>query len=493
MNPTGTPLSRRNFLAHTSSATAAILAPAWCRAGAADSPRMEIRECYCPAHFGNSYEAMWPGEMAAYLAELKWWGFNRYGDWITTTDVCNPYASDAFWALAMEQLDRKKRSFRAAQSLGMDLNLIVTPNHVYLDQLRPSYAATKGPRISGQLICPSQPEARRLILDNFERWFRDFAESGLRLSAFTAFAYDYGGCGCEQCRPWIVTFARLMKEVHARASIHHPGLEPWFCSWWWTPEEHQLFNDWAAREAPGWLKGMTLHIEYGQTRFKELEVPAGCRKLAFVHIGYSDNPAVSDIYAKWGPVAAASRIPGTLDGIAGQGAGGFQAYSEGVFDDVNKALLAGLGSGKFADAHAVLKAYAQRYFQASEADAEHWATWIASWGDRTTVPLPSAADELTRLASAAPDTWRLAHWRSKVALETIDRQIGRPQESQWTPEKLGLADRFWAEQEHLQREVYKLGPVRHVFARKFRPPAWYDSWQKAVKTAPRRQGMLPEA
>ena len=48
-----------------------------------------IRECYCPAHFGNAYEAMGPREMAAYLDEMKWMGFNRYSDWMTTTDVCN--------------------------------------------------------------------------------------------------------------------------------------------------------------------------------------------------------------------------------------------------------------------------------------------------------------------------------------------------------------------------------------------------------------------
>ena len=260
---------------------------------------LPIRECYCPAHFGNAYEAMGPREMAAYLAELKWMGFNRYGDWITTTDICNPYTSDAFWDLAKEQLDRKKKAFRAAQDLGLDLDLIVTPNHVYLDQLRPQYAAAKNKKIFGQLVCPSQPEAHALILHNFERWFNDLADAGLHIRTFTAFAYDYGGCDCEKCRPWILTFARLMKEVHAIAERRHPGIEPWFCSWWWTPEEHAQFNAWAALEAPGWLKGMTLHIEYGQTYPKDVAVPAGCRKLAFVHIGYGDQRG-GDIYGRRG-------------------------------------------------------------------------------------------------------------------------------------------------------------------------------------------------
>src|SRR5512133_747312 len=166
----------------------------------ADNALFAIRECYCPAHFGNSYEAMWPREMAAYLAELKWMGFNRYGDWITATDACNPYASDARWDLGREQLHRKKQAFRAAQGLGLDLSLIITPNDVYLDQLRPEYAAEKAKKIIGQLVCPSHPEGRKVILGNFERLFQDLADAGLRFSAFTAFAYDYGGCNCEKCR-----------------------------------------------------------------------------------------------------------------------------------------------------------------------------------------------------------------------------------------------------------------------------------------------------
>jgi hypothetical protein len=39
---------------------------------------------------------------------------------------------------------------------------------------------------------------------------------------------------------------------------------------------------------------------------------------------------------------------------------GFQAYSEGVFDDCNKMLLAGIGSGRYSEADAALRAYAQR-------------------------------------------------------------------------------------------------------------------------------------
>ncbi|MDB6028911.1 MAG: hypothetical protein JWM68_5134 [Verrucomicrobiales bacterium] len=498
------PLTRRSAIKKGSFAAASLFSSASLLSRAfAESPALSgatsksntfsIREIYCPAHFGNSYEAMWPREMKAYLAELKWWGFNRYSDWITTTDVRNPYASDATWDLATEQLDRKKKAFLAAQELGLELNLILTANHVYLDQLRPEIAATKNKKIFGQLVCPSQPAGRKIILENVESWFRDLAQSGLQFSAWTGFAYDYGGCDCPKCNPWILTFARLTKEIQTIAQKYHPKIEPWFCSWWWTPEEHVLFNDWAAKEAPGWLKGMTLHLEYDQTRFKDVDVPNGCKKIAFIHNGYADIRKFDDIYAKWGATVAPERIPTTLRDIAAQGADGFQAYSEGVFEDANKAILGGISSGKFPDAKAALKNYAERYFAATGSKAERWSDWLAAWGVRKNVKLPAAAEEFEKLSHGLAPTWRLEHWRSKLKLEHLDRAIGTPKENAWTAEKLKLADEFWGEQEHLQRDVYKLGPLRHVFARKFIPPEWYDSWRRATKAAPKTQIMSPEA
>ena len=32
------------------------------------------RELYCPAHFGNSYEEMWPIEAEHIISEARWWG-----------------------------------------------------------------------------------------------------------------------------------------------------------------------------------------------------------------------------------------------------------------------------------------------------------------------------------------------------------------------------------------------------------------------------------
>lgn len=464
--------------------------------------KMDLREAYCPAHFGNSYEAMWPLEMARYLDELKYWGFNRYGDWMTCTDSCDPYDSDATWNLPMELLARKKDALCHATRIGLDNNLILTPNHVYLDQLRPELLVKKAPRIFGQLLCPSIPEARAIILHNIRRQFADLAQSGVQLSSFTTFAYDYGGCDCEKCAPWILTFAKLIAEIHEIACQYFERIEPWMCAWWWTPEEYEALLGWAAREKPGWLKAVVFHIPYNHTSFHQTPVPEGCRKISFIQNNYGDKVGLSpadgtdgfgDIYGQFGPSIGARRLPETLQNTAQQGATGFQIYSEGVFDDVNKVIVASLTSGHANSVDDVLREYAARYFGANAADAARWSQWLMSWGKRNTVALDAAEREFDDLASRAkpdPFNWRLEQWRSKLRLEKLDRALLAS--AQWDADRSQLVAQFQAEKEHLFRQVYGLGPVRHILSPRLFQPAWHESRLEQTSNPAQRAATLPK-
>src|SRR5919204_1730531 len=122
--------------------------------------KLDLREAYCPGHFGNSYEAMWPGEMRDYLAGLHHWGFNRFGDWLDPADTINPYTAAAawpaelagfMWNLPMELLDRKKAALRAAAALGIATDFVVTPNRLR----RPAAARPAG----DQRAAPDRPAA----------------------------------------------------------------------------------------------------------------------------------------------------------------------------------------------------------------------------------------------------------------------------------------------------------------------------------------------
>jgi hypothetical protein len=118
---------------------------------------------------------------------------------------------------------------------------------------------------------------------------------------------------------------------------------------------------------------------------------------------------------------------------------------------------------------------------------------MTAWGNRKDVALVEAAGQFERLAAGAPSSWRTEHWRSKLKLEALDRAIGRPRVEEWTAAKLKLAEKFWAEQERLNREVYRLGPTRHILAPKFAPPGWYDSWHQATGGREDQAGFHPGA
>jgi hypothetical protein len=455
----------------------ALAAAAAERSAAAAGPIFETRTLYAPGHFGNSYEVMGEYEMRRLLAEAVYWRFNRYGDWFDMEDCSDAFRSGDTLGQAMWR--RKKTNFLSAQSLGMKCDLIITPNHVYVDQCVPELAAVATGRIFGQLICPSKPEARKIILDNYRRLFADLAAYGVRLSSISPCPYDFGGCACEECAPWILTYAQLVQDLHALAARFHPGVELRSIGWWWKPEEHRLYAEWADREMPGRDKILFLHVPYGRTTVGDVTLPKGCRRAAFVHIGYSGMSRTADVYGHLGPVVAADRLERTVADLKAKGVTGVMAYSEGVFDDVNKAILAGLSSGKFATANEVLRAYARRYFGADSESAAQWAEWLKAWDAPFDVDTKKSAAELAELLEGAPPfTWRRRQWELKQELFRINERIGS--EGEWTPDRLADADAFWRVHEQIQRGLWGLTLLRHGFGRHATGVSWQASWEEHV-------------
>ena len=456
----------------------ALLIPIAPGAPAAEAPFCEL---YAVGHFGNWYEVAGQNEMRRVLAEAKHWGFNRYADWFDTLDCVDPFSGDRQYSLANALWDLKRTHFRTAQSLGLATDLVITPNHVYRDQLRPEWLAQIGPRIQGQLICPHQPGAREAILKNYTHLFADLAQAGVHLTAINSAPYDYGGCACDQCKPWILTFAQLTLDIYKIARGYHPQVELHFIGWWWSVEEHKLFAQWMDEHAPGVAASMALHIPYDQTGVADLPLPKGCRKHAFVHIGYPDRSTPRDIYAKTGPVAAPKRMADTVQKLRSQSVRGVMAYSEGIYDDVNKALLGGLFTGKEKTSREVLEAYAQLYFAANATQANQWADWLAAWGTPYTVDAAAARKAFDRL-SGDPTSWRRRQWELKADMFASNQAIGTG--DKWTPERLAQADAFWAAEEKLQREVYGIGPLRHILNRRFIEMPWYKSWAQQPPPPP---------
>jgi hypothetical protein len=445
-------------------------------ASTAHAGEQPVCELYAPGHFGNWYEAAGVNEMRRMLIEAQHWGYNGYADWFDTMDCADPFAGrPGNYRLGNAIWDLKKAHFRTAQSLGLPTDLVITPNHVFLDQLKPEWLAETGPHIysGNQLICPHRPGARDAILNNYTNLFADLAKSGVSLTAITSCPYDYGGCACQQCKPWIITFAQLTLDIYQIARIYHPQVKLNFIGWWWTTEEHRLFAQWMDEHASGVAASMAVQIPYDKTGVPDVPLPRGCKKYAFVHIGYPNRSAPRDIYEEIGPVVAPERLAETVHDLNTQSVNGVMVYSEGIYDDVNKALLGGLFTSRYKTPSEVLLAYARRYFGADDVQAKQWAYWLTPWGMPYSVNAAAARKTFDQL-SGPPLDWRRRQWEFKADLFAANQRIGVG--DKWTPERRAAAEEFWAAEEKLQREVYGVGPVRQIMSPRWLDLPWYKSW-----------------
>lgn len=435
---------------------------------------LPVRELYCPSHFGNSYEVALPREMGDLLSEARFWGFNRFADWFDTIDLYDVYRGPhRLYNMPEAMWERKFSNFTVAGKLGLDLSLVITPNHVFSDQVTPQNEAVKGEHVFGQLVCPSKPGVTEMIVRNYRNLFEDFARRGLKLRSLEACPYDYGGCDCDACKPWIVAFGKLYREIALAAKEVFGEIEAGLIGWWWSDEDHKAFTEWADREAPGLFPSFAHYILYGTTSYPQRPIPQGTRDRAFVHIGYGEKGGL-DVYGHWGAPIAPTRIETTVRELFARGAEGYCAYSEGICDDVNKALLAGLSSGQYARADEVLQAYAERYLGP---DIEGWAQWLRSMGDVSSVNPAEARKLFDRLAQEASPSWRLEQLDLRLVMTEADAEVRR--HAEWNSERMAAAERFWAAKERLYRWVWRLGLLRHIFRFEANAPDWYTGYLQA--------------
>ena len=434
---------------------------------------LPVRELYCPSHFGNTYEATLPGEMTELLREAKFWGFNRFSDWFDTIDLYNVYDKEhkhfnmpeAIWA-------RKFSNFKCAAESGLGLGLVVTPNHVFSDQVTPKNKAEEAQGFFGQLVCPSKPGTTEIILENYRRLFQDFVDHGLQLESLAGGAYDYGGCACDKCKPWIVTFGKLFRQIAELASEFFEDISVELWGWWWSDDDHAEFTKWANAEAPDFFNALAFHLPYGVTDYSERPIPKNCEEKAFVHIAYGEK-SHRDVYCHYGANLAPVRLEKTVKHLASRGAAGLMAYSEGDHDDINKAILAGLSSGQYSSADEVLQEYAARHFGT---DPQGWSELLHIMGDFETIDVGKCRPVLDKLLRGAKGSWRL--WQVEERLNMAQAHQAVLAHNEWDATRIAAADAFITAKERLYRDVWRLGLQRHIFRFETCMPEWYESFMK---------------
>jgi hypothetical protein len=299
-------------------------------------PHCAIRGMYFATHYYNWYHVAPEEEIVRYVEDLALWGVNYIA-------VVFPFIDLKGWddSNTDASLVQVRKIMKIAKKVGLKVGLLVVPNSQFMDT--PEFMrAVPNPDPTGRRgnhgvnLCPSIPEAKELIIYNYDKLFEKFSDIGIDIVGM--WPYDEGGCACEECYPWGAKgFLMISQAVGMLAKKHFPNTEIFLSTWCYdTPFE----GEWEGlskylKKGNNWIDYImadahedfpTYPLEYG--------VPGNLSILNFPEIsmwglapwgGFGANPLPKRVERLW------NQVKHILSG-------GF-AYSEGIFEDINKIVV----------------------------------------------------------------------------------------------------------------------------------------------------------
>lgn len=294
------------------------------------TPALPVRGMYFATHFHNFYHDAPIELVERYVEELALWGCNTLSVWF---DMHHYTGIDDPEAQAM--IARLRAILAAANRVGMGAALTTLANEAYCTsptELR----AEPFPHHYHVEVCPSKPEGLALILHWREEMLRAFADLDIRY--FWIWPYDQGGCACADCKPWggngflrnAEPVARQVRQTWSQAKI---VLSSWEFGYWEGDAEWDALYATLAPQ-PDWIDYVMAegHGDYPPYILRHGPPP---------HFPLLNFPEIS-MYGMWpwggfGANLQPRRLQQVWDTIKGRLAGGFP-YSEGIFEDLNKAI-----------------------------------------------------------------------------------------------------------------------------------------------------------
>ena len=317
------------------------------------APQCAIRGIYFASHFHNWYQVAPAPELERYVEDLALWGIN-------TVAAIFPFINLDGWddPESEPSLQQTRRLLQAGKRLGLRTCLLVgnTLFHNTPQALRA--APVDDPRgrrgNSGAPVCPHHPAGNALLQDCYRRLFAGLAD--LEIDYLCVWPYDEGGCGCQQCAPWGANgLLKVTRELAALAHTHFPDMRVILSTWMFdTPPE----GEWEGltRALAAGDHGIDYLMAASHEDFPryplEHGVPGGLPLLDFPEISMWG-------LAPWGGFGA-TPLPARHQRLWQQAkdhlAGGF-AYSEGIYEDINKALISQFYWDRKTTAAATLREY----------------------------------------------------------------------------------------------------------------------------------------
>ncbi len=292
-------------------------------------PVKPVRGIYLATHFHNFYESAPIGEVQQYVQDLALWGFNTLLLWYPMNQFSG-YDDPA----AIAYRSRLHAILYAARDIGMDAAWGEIANGGY-NNSPDSIRAVKCIKYGAQFevdICPSKPGGTEYILGNAKKMLTEFAD--VKPIYYLLWPYDNGGCDCEKCRPWGTNgYLRMARLIADQQRKFIPKAKPILSTWLFSPTEWLEIQKIFSVQHPEWVNYMMNEWLLNGTRPDG--APGGKPELGFPEITMLS-------WQPWGGYGAAplpARFQSEWRDRSRSLSGGFP-YSEGIYDDINKALFA---------------------------------------------------------------------------------------------------------------------------------------------------------
>lgn len=387
-------------------------------------PRCPIRGIYLSTHFGNFYESASRQEVERYIEDLSLWGTNfvllHFPHW-QYASYDDPAARKMIEHLRWMMQAAKRVGMKVCISESINEGFTATPKE-FLSTPVPDPLVRHGN--FGVNLCPSKPAARELLLKTWDRLLDEFADPGVDFAAWGP--YDEGGCGCKDCWPWGARgYVSLSRDITALLRKKCPHIKIIVSTWTFdTPPagEWEGLSE-ALAEDNSWADYIMADAHEDFPRYPlEKGVPGGLPLLNFPEISmWGQNP--------WGGYGA-NPLPARFQRLwnqTQQKLSGGTPYSEGIYEDIGKAICSQFYWDPNRSAMDTVKEYAAFEYSPDVADDVAGVVEILEKNHKRDQIGPSAQEAFarverieTKLTAQARTAWR---WRIFYLRALIDREM----------------------------------------------------------------------
>lgn len=426
-------------------------------------PTSTVRGIQLDTHFCNFYHMASAEELTEYVEDLALWGVNYI-------DIVFPLIDLHDWSdPEVEKIMGQIVSiYKASKSLGLKLGLEIVANQDFIDRRKefkasPNIDTLRRRRDNGNNICPKIDGAMEYILtETHGRTFEFFKEKGVMLDFLCFWPYDEGGCGCEKCYPWGGNgYLYAAKQITKLAKTYFPNLRIVLSTWLFdTPDT----GEWKAlakslEQRNDWVDYILAdsHEDFPEYPLQH-GVPGNLPLLNYPEIsmwklhpwgGYGANPLIDRFEMLWTQVK--DEVTGGI------------AYSEGIFDDINKIVVSQFYWNKNTTARETMKEYISYEYSHIVVDdvlkmlelieKNHVASCVDMLGrvanTKADIDVAKTALVLARKADESLSAWAKKSWRWRIlfirALLDVERYEGARKLGDPLNEKTEWGDVRWGD------------------------------------------------